>query len=514
MKRLIFCFDGSWNKINTDNLTNVALTAAAIGRSQTVETTDEKLIDRGLMVGEVIPQIVHYDEGVGTNRKDKYGGGIFGKGLYENVREAYIFLCLNYEPGDELYLFGFSRGAYTARSFAGLVGNCGIMRGEHIEKVIEAASLYKERGEARTQEDRESLQERLFTLIRHYGHPVTTCEAEAEWKRCKHGLEDHNHPMVDIRFIGLWDTVKTTPTLRNMFGMYDPDTEFHDENIPECASSGRHAVALDEHRASFDVTLWDNIEEANRAAMGRLGGAKKYEDYEVDRERAFQEVWFPGTHGAVGGGGERRGLSDTALLWVLDGAREQGLQINTDAESKVFKLQPTPIDYLDNTKHDGAMEAISDMKKKVKGPFIRIGPSGLHEVSDSTIARMAAPASVLPVEEERDKDAQYRPAALRKLTVIVETEANQRFTLEDFDLYNGYADSDFEVMQDRKKIEGWNYGLYTVKKDDRLSDIALSELGNDNWRALQAVNKVMVPDPDRVHPGQVLSIPILDRLYT
>lgn len=508
MKRLVFCFDGSWNKINTDNLTNVALTAAAIGRSQTVEVGDSALLAKGLKVGDRISQIVHYDEGVGTNRKDKYGGGIFGKGLYENVREAYIFLCLNYEPGDELYLFGFSRGAYTARSFAGLVGNCGIMRSEHIEQVIEAAALYKERGQARSAEQRELLQEKLFTLIRQYGHPVTTCQAEDEWKRCKHGLGDHTQPLVDIRYIGLWDTVKTTLTLRNLFGMYDPDTEFHDEDIPECTSAGRHAVALDEHRGSFDVTLWGNLEESNRAAMRKSDISGDYESYSTDSNRAFQEIWFPGTHGAVGGGGERRGLSDTALLWVLDGAREQGLQINTDAESKVFLLQPTPIDYLDNTEDDGAMEEFSDFWKKLKRGHVRVGPRGLHEVSDSAIARFAAPADLLPIEEERPENEQYRPKALRGIEAAVKAKSEQRFNREDFDLYNGYLNSDFEIMQDRKIVEGWDYTLYTVKKDDRLSEIALSELGNGNWRALQATNKIMIPDPNRLHPGQVLSIPV------
>ena len=468
---------------------------------------DEELLARGFKIGEVIPQIVHYDEGVGTNRKDKFGGGIFGKGLYENVREAYVFLCLNYEPGDEIYLFGFSRGAYTARSFAGLVGNCGIMRSEHIEKVIEAAELYKKRGEARSEKDGAALQEDLFSLIRTYGHPVTTCTAEADWKRCKVGLEDHQQPTVDLRYIGLWDTVKTTPTLRNMFGFYDPGTEFHDEDIPECTISGRHAVALDEHRESFNFTSWENLDEANRRAMTIQGFGGSFDEYAISPSRSFQEVWFPGTHGGVGGGGERRGLSDNALLWVLEGAREQGLQININAESKVFQLKPTPIEYLDNTEKDGAMEQVSDFKGKFK-KFVRSGPKGLHQVSESTFARISAPPGVLPEEEERKANETYDPAALHSLSKDAAAMAHEKYNAEDFELYNGYADSGFEVMHDIKVVSGWKYRLYTVKQNDTLSEIAKSELGNGKWRALHATNRVMVPQADSVHPGQVLSIPV------
>jgi len=508
LKRLIFCFDGSWNKISEHGLTNVALTASAVAKQQVVQVDDEDLLKRGFSVGDIIPQIVHYDEGVGTNRNEKYGGGMFGKGLYANVREAYLFLCLNYEPGDEIYLFGFSRGAYTARSFGGLVGNCGIMRSEYIEKVLEAARLYKARGEANTDAKRIALQEDLFALIKKYGHPVTTCQAEHDWKLCQFGLEEHNHPRVDIKYIGLWDTVKSIFTLRQSLGLPDPSSEFHDEDIPECTSSGRHAVALDEHRKTFDFTPWENLDQANKRVFEKINWSGSFDEYKTSKDRAFKEVWFPGTHGSVGGGGERRGLSDTSLLWVLDGARAEGLQINTVSESKVFQLKPTPIHYLDNTEKDGVMEQVSEIKSAV--PFLkftRSGPNHLSEVSGSALARYAAPPSVLPKEEERKSESSYRPGALKKIENEVKAFVESHYTEEDFELYNGYADSDWEKMEAKRTVSGWEYELYTVKQDDTLSKIAKSEIQNNSYKALQACNKVMVPNYNMLHPGQVLSIP-------
>ena len=109
MKRLVFCFDGTWNTINEKALTNVALTAAAVNNTGYALDKDGKP-DKS----KIVPQIIHYDEGVGTNRLERLSGGALGEGLYANVKEAYTFLCLNYEVGDEIYIFGFSRGAYTA----------------------------------------------------------------------------------------------------------------------------------------------------------------------------------------------------------------------------------------------------------------------------------------------------------------------------------------------------------------------------------------------------------------
>jgi len=112
VKRLVFCFDGTSNVIEAVHPTNVVNIASSIA--------DKDRKGR--------QQIVYYDEGVGSTQEDKISGGAFGAGLHRNILEAYKFLILNYQPDDEIFIFGFSRGAFTARSFAGLMHFAGIMQ--------------------------------------------------------------------------------------------------------------------------------------------------------------------------------------------------------------------------------------------------------------------------------------------------------------------------------------------------------------------------------------------------
>jgi len=114
-RRLVMCCDGTWNfpdelKKGVPVPTNVVKVAVGLGRDDNAK----------------IPQLLYYQSGVGTRRRQHVRGGVFGYGLSGNVRECYRFIVENYQPGDELYFFGFSRGAYTARSTIGLIGNCGI----------------------------------------------------------------------------------------------------------------------------------------------------------------------------------------------------------------------------------------------------------------------------------------------------------------------------------------------------------------------------------------------------
>ena len=130
MKRLIFCFDGSWNKLDAPYSTNVVLTAESV-----IPFTENG-----------IAQLIYYDQGVGTRWYDKWIGGIFGAGLLNNLIEAYRFLIFNYRPGDEIYIFGFSRGAYSARSFAGLLRQSGIINRRKASRITKAIRNYKASG--------------------------------------------------------------------------------------------------------------------------------------------------------------------------------------------------------------------------------------------------------------------------------------------------------------------------------------------------------------------------------
>jgi uncharacterized protein (DUF2235 family) len=112
MKRLVICFDGTWNRLDAPHSTNVVITAESVVP----------------FARDDVAQVIFYDEGVGTGKWEHFRGGIFGIGLVQNLADAYRFLIFNYTPGDQIYIFGFSRGAFTARSFAGMLSNCAILR--------------------------------------------------------------------------------------------------------------------------------------------------------------------------------------------------------------------------------------------------------------------------------------------------------------------------------------------------------------------------------------------------
>jgi uncharacterized protein (DUF2235 family) len=185
MKRLVFCFDGTWNKLDPTRATNVVLTAASIERADTRGTT----------------QIIHYDEGVGTGSMDALRGGMFGSGLIENVREAYRFLIFNYDPGDEVFVFGFSRGAYSARTFVGFLRHVGVLHRLHVGRIDEALRLYKAR---RTNADGSSEAMRRFRA--QFADKV--CNAgDDEW-RCTNvpGYVSGSAPELHVKYLGVWDT--------------------------------------------------------------------------------------------------------------------------------------------------------------------------------------------------------------------------------------------------------------------------------------------------------------------
>src|SRR4051794_8227249 len=167
-KRLVVCCDGTWNR--PDQLsegvaapTNVSKLALAVARRDAGGTE----------------QLLHYEPGVGTRRFERIRGGAFGLGLSRNVRSCYRFLVETYEPGDELWFLGFSRGAFTARSTVGLVRNCGILRAAEIGRIGDAYRLYRSRDK---------------------GTEPGGIEAEM-FRRM------HSHPDAAIHFVGVWDTV-------------------------------------------------------------------------------------------------------------------------------------------------------------------------------------------------------------------------------------------------------------------------------------------------------------------
>ncbi len=285
MKRLVVCCDGTWNKPDSRMITNVEKMA------RTVQT------DPGATGGAY--QLVYYVSGVGAGSyaADRLLGGAFGFGLFHNVVACYRFLAQNYEPGDAIYIIGFSRGAYTARSVAGMLGRVGLLT---------KASL---------------VDERLPAAVRMYQR--TDLPEGAFGASVDEFKHDHCHP-ADVAFLGVFDTVGAL----GVPGLNRLAPQFHDVQLGDTVRRARHALALDETRLKFEPTLWEAPDEP--------GGAP------TEDERVKQ-VWFEGAHSDVGGGYRETGLSDTALLWMAREAHDAGLVFDVPLLSRYVHSGSDPI---------------------------------------------------------------------------------------------------------------------------------------------------------------------------
>ena len=296
----VFC-DGTWNMLSAKEPTNVVLGAQMV---LPYADADGK------------QQLVFYKQGVGTSflvskELEAWLAGAFGWGLFDNIAEAYRFLVFNYRTGDEIYIFGFSRGAFTARSLAGLIRKCGIVTPDRLDKVEGAFTLYKKRGEENGPDMDEAQRFRAEN-----SPEMIMKDLDREW-RASHNYKElyEDLPFFRIKYLGVWDTVGALGVPKHLWAEWLLRTEekykFHDPRLSSIVESARHAVAIDEDRLSYAPTLWDNLPELNEERPGK-----------------YKELWYPGDHSSVGGGGDIRGLSHAALLWVMEGACEAGLDLD------------------------------------------------------------------------------------------------------------------------------------------------------------------------------------------
>jgi len=270
-KRLALFLDGTWNTIN-DNTNVWRLKSLCIN-------------DRDM-------QLTYYDPGVGTGVLDKYSGGIFGRGIDDHVINGYKWLVENYDDGDDIFIFGFSRGAYTARSLSGLIGKCGLLK---LGAPLSIRQLYDRYMRANITTIR--------TLSEHAASGRTDFSLEEQWiMRYSRDTE--------IKFVGVWDTV----------GAVDPaKREYLNTGVRRQNRFCFHALAIDEHRNKFRPTIW----------------TKKIKKSVVEDPppRTLDEVeqrWFVGAHANIGGGCDNDLLVQLPFRWMMEKARLHGLQFKQD----------------------------------------------------------------------------------------------------------------------------------------------------------------------------------------
>jgi hypothetical protein len=272
MKRLIVCYDGTWNSPEKN-----APPSNVVRMSRMVSPSDH----------QGVVQSVYYDPGVGTgNTVDRWLGGAFGNGLEQKVKEGYLFLANNYEDGDEIYVFGFSRGAFSARSLVGFIGACGgLLHGEKgLNKLRDAWDYYRQPPDKREQF-------RFHVEIKDLVNKT---------------------PMIDC--LGVWDTVGALGIPSGLFNTINRlRYSFHDTRLSRIVKHAFQALAIDEHRAAFQASLWQKPKDS---VVGQI----------------VEQVWFPGAHANIGGGYRDTSISDLTLRWMMMRAMAHtGLQFDAAA---------------------------------------------------------------------------------------------------------------------------------------------------------------------------------------
>ena len=381
---IVVCLDGTWNKPGQ--------------KDQGVETeTNVRKLYEALAVRP--DQLRRYFPGVGTDPGEKVSGGAFGWGLFDQIKNAYRALREQFTPGDRIYVFGFSRGAFSARSLAGMILRCGVVRKDIDDVNVPGlvADLLSTQQDGNLKID---VTDKVFAMYKH-GYDKKNLPEVDRFKReyC------HDTP---VRLVGVWDTVGAlgipedlfVPALRKFDRRIDAQLYgFLDTDLSPRVEAAYHAVAIDEHRKPFVPTLWTDA----RGAAPRLNIAGSN----------VEQVWFVGAHSNVGGGYADSGLSDIALEWMAERAASNGLELEPTA---VAALKPD----CGAKRRDSLKEFVGLGKRrffvwvdKITTRFVAVdrGIPFASCIHASVEQRLAAAAVSEPASE-----AHYSPPATLKLT--------------------------------------------------------------------------------------------------
>lgn len=362
MKRIVIFIDGTRNRPDAEHPTNVVRLAQSIKHQ-----ADNRM-----------PQIVLYSTGVGSGqgntwiarKSDAWLGGAFGWGLAAIIVNAYRELMFVYEPGDEIMVFGFSRGAFAARSLVGLIRSCGIMGRASLRYLPEAVDRYRSMDDACHPNSDDSHKFRL-----DHSPQITTSDKERKWRR-NEGLDVAAVIPLRIAYLGVWDTVSAMglPEIVPLSRWTNVEYRFHDAQLSSMVEAARHAISIDERRRLYPSYPWSNMEELTK-------------EYDRRFRPTHLQQWFPGNHGSVGGGGEITGLSSIALNWIALGAREAGLEIDFAALDRHADTYDVTAPLINKPVVRTVKSALmgSSLMKFLNGD--RSGPNSLGDVSMSAVDR-------------------------------------------------------------------------------------------------------------------------------
>lgn len=273
-------------------------------------------------------QIARYDDGVGTSSFAplRILGGVFGYGLGRNVRSLYRYLCTVYAPGDEIYIFGFSRGAFTARVLAGLVASQGVRNYERDADLDSwVRSAYRAYRASATKDDAGRRKRPIVALVRSIRNALIHALGGDRVRTEGQG----HHP--EIQMVGVWDTVAAyggpVIEMTRAFDKWIWPLSMPNYRLSSKVRYGRHALAIDEEREAFLPLLWDELgspQHPREQADGTLDGVPR-----------LVQTWFPGVHADVGGGYPDDGVSYVPLSWMIGEARAIGLSLDPAAVAAI-----------------------------------------------------------------------------------------------------------------------------------------------------------------------------------
>ena len=361
MKNIVLCADGTGNNDIKARGTNVFKLYEAIDRHRHKEDSS------------AVPQIAFYDDGVGTSKfiPLRVLGGALGFGFTRNVKDLYTELAHSYEPQDRLYLFGFSRGAYTVRTLAGFIQCCGILDvrnldNQTIAKQVDAAwKVFRKTAFTGSMRDDP----------RRAKVPPDSTASKEDPKETRLVTNKHTglsaYSPVNIEFLGVWDTVGAIGVpiaeLTKLINAFYPLT-FNELTVGPWVKRARHALSIDDERLTFTPELWNEQD---------------------GKDQRVKQVWFAGVHSNVGGGYPKHGMSLVALDWMMSEAKQSGLRFlesdrdyvrtHQDVQDKLYDSRESFSVY-----YRWSPRNLADLCKKHRIPTTKIHISVIERIANGT----------------------------------------------------------------------------------------------------------------------------------